>query len=34
MNYLSAEEVNRSITFLEVAGYIERRGNRIYKLFY
>lgn len=30
-NDFSAEEVNRGITFLEIAGRIERRGNKLFK---
>jgi hypothetical protein len=31
-NNFSADEVNRGITILEISGYIERKGNRLYKL--
>ena len=32
LNNFSTEEVNQCITFLEISGYIERKGNRLYKL--
>jgi DNA processing protein len=31
-NNFSADEVNQGITILEISGYIERKGNRLYKL--
>lgn len=31
-NNFSADEVNQAITFLEIGGYIERRGNKLYKI--
>jgi predicted Rossmann fold nucleotide-binding protein DprA/Smf involved in DNA uptake len=30
-NSFSADEVNRGITVLEISGFIERKGNRLYK---
>ncbi len=32
INNFSAEEMNQGITMLEIAGYIERKGNRLYRL--
>jgi len=31
-NSFSADEVNQGIIILEIAGYIERKGNRLYKI--
>jgi len=32
INNFSAEEMNQGITILEIAGYIERKGSRLYRL--